>query len=223
MELHGLSPKKSFGQHFLLDPSIVARIAHLAGDLSHVSVIEVGPGPGGLTRALLATSARKIFAVEIDTRAIPILEDLRQCNPDRLDIISADAVTYDLATLGTAPRQIVANLPYNVGTKLLINWLEQAGAWRRLTLMFQLEVAQRICAEVGTSAYGRLSVLAQWCAKCDIVMRVPAGAFSPPPKVDSAIVDLIPRMTSPRRSCFARWAASQEPLLVKDAKCSAAH
>lgn len=202
MEQHNFSPKKSLGQHFLLDPSIVARIAGLAGRLNGATVIEVGPGPGGLTRALLETEATQIFAVEIDPRAIPILEDLRLQAPDRLHIIQADALTQDLTRLGAAPRQIVANLPYNVGTRLLVNWLAQAAMWRRMTLMFQREVAERICASQGTAAYGRLTVLAQFCATCRIVMHVPAGAFTPPPKIDSAVLDIQPHAQQPSEKMF---------------------
>ncbi|XAO72414.1 MAG: 16S rRNA (adenine(1518)-N(6)/adenine(1519)-N(6))-dimethyltransferase RsmA [Acetobacteraceae bacterium] len=202
MEQHGLSPRKSLGQHFLLDPSIVARIAQLAGQLDGVTVVEVGPGPGGLTRALLRTEAAQIFTVEIDPRAIPILKDLKAYEPNRLHIIQADALRQDMAAFGTAPRQLVANLPYNVGTKLLVNSLAQAAMWRRMTLMFQREVADRICAQAGTAAYGRLSVLAQFCASCSIVMHVPAGAFTPPPKIDSAVVDIRPHAEQPSAALF---------------------
>lgn len=202
MEQHGLSPRKSLGQHFLLDPSIVARIAQLAGQLDGVTVVEVGPGPGGLTRALLQTEAAQIFAVEIDPRAIPILEDLKAYAPDRLHIIQADALKQDMAAFGSAPRQLVANLPYNVGTRLLVNWLAQAAMWRRMTLMFQREVADRISAQPGSAAYGRLSVLAQFCASCSIVMHVPAGAFTPPPKIDSAVVDIRPHPEQPSPALF---------------------
>lgn len=202
MEQHGLSPRKSLGQHFLLDPSIVARIAQLAGQLDGVTVVEVGPGPGGLTRALLQTEAAQIFAIEIDPRAIPILEDLKAQEPDRLHIIQADALKQDMAAFGSAPRQLVANLPYNVGTKLLVHWLAQAALWRRMTLMFQREVADRICAPAGSAAYGRLSVLAQFCATCSIVMNVPAGAFTPPPKIDSAVVDIRPHAEQPSSALF---------------------
>jgi len=203
IQAHGLDAKKSLGQHFLLDPGIVARIASLPGDLAGRSIVEVGPGPGGLTRALLATNATRIDAVEIDQRAIPLLTELAGHYPGRLTIVQADALTLDATTLGPAPRQVIANLPYNVGTPLLISWLRQASAWEKLTLMFQFEVAERICAAPNDDAYGRLAVLAQWCAECEIMLRIPPGAFSPPPKVDSAVI------------CITPHAAQPEPLLFR--------
>jgi len=199
---HGLDPRKALGQHFLLDPSITGRIAALAGDLAGRSVVEVGPGPGGLTRALLETVATQIVAVEVDSRACTIIRELIAHAPGRLELVEADATRVDLATLCPAPRQIVANLPYNVGTPLLIGWLKQAAAWERLTLMFQLEVAERICAAPNTEHYGRLAVIAQWCADCAIVMRVPPGAFLPPPKVWSAIARITPHATQPAPEMF---------------------
>lgn len=202
IRIHGLDAKKSFGQHFLLDPGIVARIASLAGDMTGRHVIEIGPGPGGLTRALLDTRAESVYAVEIDQRAWPLLDELVAHAEGRLHLVKADATTLDCATLTPAPRKIVANLPYNVGTPLLIAWLRQAALWERMTLMFQLEVAERICAAPDTSAYGRLGVLAQWCANCNVVMKVPAGAFSPPPKVESAVVDLVPKADQPSPPLF---------------------
>ena len=160
-------------------------------------MVEVGPGPGGLTRALLETDAASVTAVEIDGRAIGALEELRAVYPDRLRIVPADATRLDLATLVPAPRQIVANLPYNVATPLLIGWLRQAAAFERMTLMFQLEVAVRICAPVGTAAYGRLSVLAQWLCDASLRLRIPPAAFVPPPKVWSAVVTLVPHAIQP--------------------------
>lgn len=197
IRLHGLDARKSFGQHFLLDPGIVARIAALAGDMQGRHVVEIGPGPGGLTRALLDTPASAVHAVEIDQRAWPLLDELAAHADGRLAIIRSDALALDCTTLCPSPRKIVANLPYNVGTPLLIGWLRQAASWERMTLMFQLEVAERICARPDTGAYGRLGVLAQFCADCAVVMKVPAGAFSPPPKVESAIVDLVPKAAQP--------------------------
>lgn len=202
IKAHGLDAKKALGQHFLLDPSIVARIAALGGDLRGRHVVEIGPGPGGLTRALLATPVEDVYAVEIDQRAWPLLDELATYFPQRLHIVQKDAMALDTATLCPAPRQIIANLPYNVGTPLLIGWLRQAASWERLTLMFQAEVAERICAAPDTSAYGRLAVLAQWCAECSLLLRVPAGAFSPPPKVESAVVGLKPYAEQPSPALF---------------------
>ncbi|MBU2654341.1 16S rRNA (adenine(1518)-N(6)/adenine(1519)-N(6))-dimethyltransferase RsmA [Acidomonas methanolica] len=200
---HGLDARKALGQHFLLDPSITARIASLAGDLRGRQVVEIGPGPGGLTRALLDTPAAHVFAVEIDRRAWPAIEELANHHPGRLTLVPADATTLDAASLCPAPRQIVANLPYNVGTPLLVGWLRQAALWERLTLMFQMEVAERICAAPDTGAYGRLAVLAQWCADCHLLMKIPPGAFSPPPKVHSAVVSLTPYPAQPDAALFA--------------------
>ncbi len=200
---HGLDARRSLGQHFLLDLNLTAKIASLAGELDGRHVVEVGPGPGGLTRALLDGRAEGIVAVEIDPRAIAALEELRLEHPDRLRLVAADAVRRDLAALCPAPRQIVANLPYNVATPLLVGWLRQAARWERLTLMFQLEVAERICAAPDTEAYGRLSVLAQWCAATAMLMRIPPGAFSPPPKVVSAVIGLVPHPEQPPEALFA--------------------
>ena len=200
---HGLDARKSLGQHFLLDLNLTARIARLAGDLEGREVVEVGPGPGGLTRALLDSRAARIVAVEIDRRAIAAIEELRAEHPSRLRIIEADARHCDLTTLCQPPRQIVANLPYNVATKLLVGWLRQAACWERMTLMFQLEVAERICAAVDTEAYGRLSVLTQWCATAAIMLRIPPAAFWPPPKVFSAVIGLVPHAAQPDPALFA--------------------
>ncbi len=200
---HGLQARKSLGQHFLLDLNLTARIAALAGDLSGRHVVEVGPGPGGLTRALLRGPATGVTAVEVDPRAIAAIEELAASHPGRLAVIAADALALDLATLCPAPRQIVANLPYNVGTPLLVGWLRQAAQWERLTLMFQLEVAERICAAPDTGAYGRLSVLAQWCCSADVLMHVPPGAFTPPPQVTSAVIGLVPHAVQPEPALFA--------------------
>lgn len=199
---HGLGARKSLGQHFLLDLNLTAKIASMAGDLEGRDVVEVGPGPGGLTRALLDSRARHVIAIEIDRRAIAAIEELQAGHPERLRILEADAMKHDLSLLCDSPRQIVANLPYNVGTPLLVGWLRQAARWERMTLMFQLEVAARICAAPDTEAYGRLSVLAQWCCTATVMMRVPPGAFSPPPKVFSAVIGLVPHAQQPPAELF---------------------
>ena len=193
----GLRPDKALGQHFLLDPWLLERIVRLAGPLDGLNVIEIGPGPGGLTRALLASAAGSVLAIEVDPRAAAAAQALAATQPDRLTVLETDALRADLPALAGPPRAIVANLPYNIGTALLVRWLAQAGAYRAMTLMFQLEVAERIVAAPGAGAYGRLSVLAQWLCTAEIVLRVPAGAFTPPPKVDSALVRLVPNPEQP--------------------------
>lgn len=195
---HGLQTKKSLGQHFLLDAHLCEQIAALAGDLSGRHVIEIGPGPGGLTRALLTSKAASITAIEKDARALPALEELQPFSDGRLRLLQEDALQADLlALIPDRPRVIVANLPYNVGTDLLLNWLgdiqREAQSYESLTLMFQKEVGERIVAQPGSKAYGRLSVLAQWLCEAELRMLVPPEAFSPPPKVESVIVQLIPR------------------------------
>jgi 16S rRNA (adenine1518-N6/adenine1519-N6)-dimethyltransferase len=199
---HGLDARRSLGQHFLLDLNLTARIASLAGDLSGRHVIEVGPGPGGLTRALLATEAAGVTAVEIDPRAVAAIAELQERAPT-LTLVAGDALTMDLASFVPGPRQIVANLPYNVATPLLVRWLRQASAWERMTLMFQQEVAERICAAPGSDAYGRLAVLAQWTCETSLLLRIPAAAFWPPPKVVSAVVGLVPHAEQPPPELFA--------------------
>ena len=199
---HGLDARRSLGQHFLLDLQLTARIAALAGELTGRHVVEVGPGPGGLTRALLDSPAATVTAVEIDPRAVAAMQEL--AGVTRLRVVPGDALAMDLATLVPAPRVVVANLPYNVATPLLVGWLRQAAAWERLTLMFQSEVAERICAPPGSDAYGRLAVLAQWTATPAILTRVPAAAFSPPPKVVSAVVGLKPHGQQPSPALFAQ-------------------
>jgi 16S rRNA (adenine1518-N6/adenine1519-N6)-dimethyltransferase len=196
LEAHGLWANKALGQHFLLDLNVTRKIARLAevGEGDHV--IEVGPGPGGLTRALLETGAR-VTAIEKDIRFRPLLEDIAAAS-GKLDLIFADALKADEAALaGGGPAHVVSNLPYNVGTPLLIKWL--TGPWRprSLTLMFQREVADRIAAAPGSGAYGRLGVIAQATSRAQRVLDVPARAFSPPPKVDSAVVRLEPREDRP--------------------------
>lgn len=193
---HGLRTKKSLGQHFLLDTNLTEKIVRLTGDLSQQHIIEIGPGPGGLTRALLTSDAASITVIEKDSRAIPALRQLVPYSNERLHIIEDDALRVNLTEVAPAPRSIIANLPYNVGTELLLTWLQDiaqhAQSYSRLTLMFQKEVGERIASAPGTKAYGRLSVLAQWLCDVSLVMSVPASAFSPPPKVDSVIVQLIP-------------------------------
>jgi len=200
---HGLDARKSLGQHFLLDEPLCARIAALAGDLTGRNVLEVGPGPGGLTRALLASPAARVLAVELDRRAIAALAELHALYPTRLDVREADAMTIDVAAELAAPRKIVANLPYNVGTPLLVGWLRAAASIEGMTLMFQQEVAERISAAPDTEHYGRLGVLAQWRCKASFLLRLPPGAFSPPPKVFSAVVGLVPHAQDPGPALFA--------------------
>lgn len=190
---HGLSAKKSLGQNFLLDLNLTAKIARQAGDLTTADVLEVGPGPGGLTRGLLASGARRVLAVEKDARCLPALAEIAAAYPGRLDVVQGDALALDLTARLTPPIKIVANLPYNVGTELLVRWLTPPAwppVWQSLTLMFQREVAQRITAAPGSKAYGRLAVLAQWRSDARIVMTLPPGAFTPPPKIESAVVHL---------------------------------
>jgi len=194
---HGLAAKKSLGQNFLLDLNLTGRIARAAGPLDGVTVIEIGPGPGGLTRALLAEGARKVIAVERDERAIVALDEIAQRYPGRLDVIAGDALAVDLRPSTLAgPVRVVANLPYNIATPLLVSWLT-AEPWPpwfdRLVLMFQREVAERIVAPPGGKQYGRLSVLAGWRARAKILFDVHPSAFVPPPKVTSSIVELVPR------------------------------
>ena len=201
---HGLGARRAFGQHFLLDGNLTRRILGQAGDLTGRHVIEVGPGPGGLTRALLASAAMCVTVIEIDPRAVAAMRELAAQAEGRLRVVAADALEIDAAALVPRPRLIVANLPYNVGTPLLVSWLRQAAAFERLVLMFQLEVAERIGAVPETPAYGRLSVLAQWISDVSIPMRIPPAAFVPPPKVFSAVVVLVPRPAQPNAAMFAR-------------------
>ena len=200
---HGLDARRTLGQHFLLDGNLIGRIVRQAGDLAGRHVVEVGPGPGGLTRGLLASAAASVVAVEIDPRAVAVIAELAAISAGRLRVVAADALDCDLAALVPAPRQIVANLPYNVASPLLVGWLRQAAQWERLTLMFQDEVAARICAAPDTAAYGRLSVLAQWLCTAEYRLRIPAAAFVPPPKVTSAVVVLTPRPAQPAPARFA--------------------
>jgi 16S rRNA (adenine1518-N6/adenine1519-N6)-dimethyltransferase len=194
---HGLTARKSLGQNFLLDLNLAARIARAAGPLEGVTVLEIGPGPGGLTRALLSLGAARIIAVEKDQRAIAALQEVAERYPDRLEIVAADALTFDPRTqLRQAPARIVANLPYNIATALLVQWLsvEPWPPWYdAAVLMFQREVAERIVAAPGSKRYGRLSVLAQWRCEARILFDINASAFVPPPKVTSSLLSLIPR------------------------------
>lgn len=162
----------------------------------------MGPGPGGLTRAILASNTKTVTGVEIDRRAVELLQLLKQAYPERFHIISENALKHDLTQYCPAPRQIIANLPYNIGTMLLLTWLKQAKEWERMTLMFQQEVALRICAAPNTEFYGRLSVIAQWVADCTLVKHIPPGAFSPPPKVYSSVVNIIPKKEQPSPALF---------------------
>jgi 16S rRNA (adenine1518-N6/adenine1519-N6)-dimethyltransferase len=190
---HGLSAKKALGQNFLLDLNLTAKIARVAGDLSGADVLEVGPGPGGLTRGLLASGARRVVAVEKDARCLPALAEIAEAYPGRLEVIHGDALALDWRAHLEAPIKVVANLPYNVGTELLVRWLTPETwppAWTSLTLMFQREVAERIVAQPGSKAYGRLAILAQWRTEARIAMTLPPEAFTPPPKVRSAVVHL---------------------------------
>lgn len=191
---HGLSASKALGQNFLFDEQLLDRIAAIPGDLQGKAVLEVGPGPGGLTRALLRAGAR-VTAIEMDTRCLPALAELEEAFPGQLRVIHGDAMHYDHAELMGEPFSIVANLPYNVGTALFTGWLSGQNwppAWSSLTLMFQLEVAQRIVSAPGSAAYGRLAVLAQWRSAARLAMKVHRSAFTPPPKVMSAIVHVTP-------------------------------
>ena len=204
---HGLLARKSFGQHFLLDLNVTRKIARLAGPLEGRAVVEVGPGPGGLTRALLEAGAT-VLAVEKDPRFLPMLNELGGLSDGRLTVIEADALEVDEAELLARhtpglPARIVSNLPYNVGAPLLVKWLREAGRFESLVLMFQKEVAERIAAKAGASAYGRLGVLAQAVCEVEIVMSLPARAFTPPPKVESAVVRLTPRSDRPSPDVLA--------------------
>jgi 16S rRNA (adenine1518-N6/adenine1519-N6)-dimethyltransferase len=190
---HDLRARKSLGQNFLLDLNLTAKIARQAGDLSGVDVLEIGPGPGGLTRGLLAEGARKVLAIEKDRRCLPALAEIAAAYPGRLQVIEGDALEIDPLAYLHPPIRVAANLPYNVGTELLVRWLtppDWPPFWQSLTLMFQREVAERIVAAPGSKAYGRLAVLAQWRAEAQIVLSLPPEAFTPPPKVSSAVVHL---------------------------------
>ncbi len=189
---HGLSARKSLGQNFLLDLNLTRRIVRAAGDLRDKEVIEIGPGPGGLTRAILESDARRVVAIERDARCVGALEELAAAYPERLVIVNGDALETDLAARVSGPAKIVANLPYNIATALLVRWIPDLRRFDGLTLMFQKEVAERLVARPGTKRYGRLSVLVQWAARSTSHFDVPPSAFVPPPKVTSAVVGLAP-------------------------------
>lgn len=192
---HQLSAKKALGQNFLLDLNLTAKIARASGPLEGAEVVEIGPGPGGLTRALLSEGAARVVAIERDARCLEVLQEIQTAYPGRLTVLEGDAMEIDPRPHLNGPARIVANLPYNVGTALLVRWLggqDWPPWWQSLTLMFQREVAERITAHPGTKAYGRLSVLAGWRAKAQIVFDVPPQAFTPPPKVTSSVVHIRP-------------------------------
>ena len=188
---HKISAKKSLGQNFLLDLNLTSKIARYAGNLEQSDVLEIGPGPGGLTRSLLNEGARKVVAIEKDTRCIAALEEVQTKFTEKLKIVQGDALSTEVRQYLTHPVQIIANLPYNIGTELLVRWLNSTtwpSFWQSMTLMFQKEVANRIVASPGSKAYGRLSVMAQWRCNTKIAFNIPATAFTPPPKVESSIV-----------------------------------
>ncbi|MEO8559022.1 MAG: 16S rRNA (adenine(1518)-N(6)/adenine(1519)-N(6))-dimethyltransferase RsmA [Rhodospirillales bacterium] len=194
----GLAARRKLGQHFLLDGNLTDRIARAAGDLKASTIFEIGPGPGGLTRSLLRAGAGHVVAIERDERCINALQELVAAFPGRLQIVEGDALRTDLATLGPAPRRIVANLPYNISTVLLLGWLERIDDFASLTLMFQKEVAERLVAKPRTKDYGRLSVIAQFHCTVRPLFDISASAFVPPPKVTSTVVELLPRADRPR-------------------------
>ncbi|ODS56656.1 MAG: 16S rRNA (adenine(1518)-N(6)/adenine(1519)-N(6))-dimethyltransferase [Agrobacterium sp. SCN 61-19] len=193
---HGLDAKKALGQNFILDLNLTQKVARNAGSLEGVTVIEVGPGPGGLTRAILALGARKVIAIERDPRCLPALQEIADHYPGRLEVIEGDALKTDFASLAPGePVKIIANLPYNVGTQLLVNWLlpgQWPPFWQSLTLMFQKEVGQRIVAREDDNHYGRLGVLCGWRTEVHMAFDIPPQAFTPPPKVTSTVVHLVP-------------------------------
>ena len=194
---HGLAARKGLGQHFLLDLNLTLKIARAAGDLTAGTTVEVGPGPGGLTRAILSAGAGRLIAIEKDDRCIAALAPLVDAAAGRMTLLNEDALKVDYRAVGPPPLKIISNLPYNVGTPLLVGWLEKAEAIASMTLMFQKEVAERITARPGTDHYGRLSVLCNWRCRTDYLFTLPARAFTPPPKVDSAVVQLTPYDTVP--------------------------
>ena len=190
---HGLAARKALGQHFLLDLNLTGRIARAAGPLAEGTTIEVGPGPGGLTRALLEAGAGRVIAIERDQRCLEALAEIAAAYPGRLEVVAGDALTVDTAALGQAPRRVVANLPYNISTVLLLGWLRRIDAFESLTLMFQKEVVDRLAASVGSPDYGRLSVVTQWLCEVRPQFGIDRRAFTPPPKVASTVVRLEPR------------------------------
>lgn len=189
---YGLQPKKTLGQNFLFDLNLTQKIAQIAGLTAEDTAIEIGPGPGGLTRALLKTETHKVLAIEIDPRAIHALEDLRRIEPQRLVILQGDALRVNFSEMTSPPRKIIANLPYNIATPLLMLWLKQADSFKSMTLMFQKEVADRIVAQPHSKNYGRLSIMCQAQATCRKVFDLHPSAFTPPPKVTSSVVHFVP-------------------------------
>jgi 16S rRNA (adenine1518-N6/adenine1519-N6)-dimethyltransferase len=206
IDAHDLRAKKSLGQNFLLDLNLTEKIVRQAGDLCGCHVFEIGPGPGGLTRALVGSAAESVTAIEYDSRAICALQSLVDLAAERLTVIEADALETDLTAVAPAPRAVVANLPYNIATPLLIGWLRQIrdnpDSYRSMTLMFQKEVAQRITAPPGDKHYGRLSVLAQWLCDVERVMDIPPQAFTPAPKVTSSVVHFRPKSHADKQPAF---------------------
>lgn len=209
---HNLRAEKKLGQNFLLDQNITDKIARTAGDLAGATVFEIGPGPGGLTRSLLRAGAAKVIAIEFDPRAVEALQSLKEVSGGRLEVLLQDALQTNLLDLAdTGPRKIVANLPYNIATPLLIGWLKQIRAdqhaYDSMTLMFQREVGDRIVAPCGGKAYGRLAVMSQWLCQAKIVYDLPPQAFTPPPKVKSAVVHLTPKVPEENAPAFDKMEA----------------
>lgn len=209
---HNLRAEKKLGQNFLLDQNITDKIARTAGDLTGATVFEIGPGPGGLTRSLLRAGAAKVIAIEFDPRAVEALQSLKEASGGRLEVLLQDALQTNLLDLAdTGPRKIVANLPYNIATPLLIGWLKQIRvdqhAYDSMTLMFQREVGDRIVAPCGGKAYGRLAVMSQWLCQAKIVYDLPPQAFTPPPKVKSAVVHLTPKVPEENAPAFDKMEA----------------
>ncbi|MFP4361083.1 MAG: 16S rRNA (adenine(1518)-N(6)/adenine(1519)-N(6))-dimethyltransferase RsmA [Alphaproteobacteria bacterium] len=194
---HGLAADKRLGQHFLVDPAILARIAAAAEPLEGVTVVEVGPGPGGLTRALLASDAARVVAVEADPRCVAALDDLVAGAAGRLEVVAGDALALDRRELAPPPTAIVANLPYNIASELIVRWLRAPAGLARVVVLVQREVAARLAAAPASAAYGRLTVLAQWAARVEGLFELPPGAFRPPPKVHSRVVRLTPYAEAP--------------------------
>ncbi len=189
---YDLAARRSLGQNFLFDLNLTGKIARAAGDIAEGAVIEIGPGPGGLTRALLAHGARHVIAIERDPRCLGALAEISAAYPGRLTVVEGDALQVDCAKLGQAPRRIVANLPYNIATPLIIKWLQAGPAFKSITVMVQREVADRLAAKPRTKDYGRLSILAQFLARPKRLFDVPPRAFIPPPKVTSSVIELVP-------------------------------
>ena len=198
----GLRAKKSLGQHFLLDLNLTQKIVQSAGNLKGRNIVEVGPGPGGLTRSLLESDATSVVAIEKDERSTIALQELSKAYPNRLKVIPADALKTNLSELVPSPRKIISNLPYNIATPLLLSWLRQAHEWESMTLMFQKEVADRLVSQPGSKSYGRLTIITQWLCDVRMEFNISSKAFTPPPKVESSVVTLLPRKNplSP-----ARW------------------